>query len=138
MANTTVTNNISIKQDAALGQGFANQDGDFVANFTYTEDASTAANVKAFGLTSLTSTAAKTFAIDAPVPGVDKEIVMTAGTTTINTVTFGSTVNGISVGGSSTARKITFNAINDAVTLRGLTTTKWLVTSNTGATIASS
>ena len=138
MANTTITDNISIKQDAALGQGFANQNGDFVFNATYTEDASTAANVKAYGLTSLTSTAAKTFTIDAPVPGVEKQIVMTAGTTTINTVTFGSTVNGISVGGAATGRKITFNAIDDAVTLRGLTTTKWIVTSNTGATVASS
>ena len=138
MANTTLTDNISIKQDAALGQGFANQDGDFVFNPTFTEDASTATNVRHFGITSLTSTAAKTFTIDAPVPGCKKTITMTAGTTTINTVTFGSTVNGISVGGSSTTRKLQFNAINDSVTLEGITTTKWLVTSNTGSVVIAS
>jgi len=138
MANTTVTNNISIKQDAALGQGWANQDGDFVQNMTYTETASTATNVKHFGLTDLDSTAAKSFTIDAPVPACEKTIIMTAGTTTINTVVFGSTVNGISVGGSSTTRKLQFNAINDSVMLRGITTTKWLVTSNTGSVVIAS
>ena len=123
MANTTVTDNISIKQDAALGQGFANQDGDFVFNPTYTETASTAVNVKHFGTTELTSTAAKTYIIDAPVPGTYKEIVNTAGSTKINTVTFGSTVNGIQVGGSSVARKITFNGQDQAVICKGITTT---------------
>lgn len=138
MANTTSNNNISISQDAEFGHGFDNQDDLSIVNFTYTETASTATNVKHFGLTELTSTAAKTFTIDAPVPGCDKTIVMTAGTTTINTVTFGSTVNGISVGGASTTRKLQFNAINDSVTLRGLTATKWLVTSNTGSVVIAS
>jgi len=138
MANTTNTNNISIKQDAEFGQGWANQDGDFVQNLTYTETASTAVNVKHFGLTDLNSTAAKSFIIDAPVPGCEKTITMTAGTTTINTVVFGSTVNGISVGGSGTTRKLQFNAINDSVTLKGISATKWLVTSNTGSVVVAS
>lgn len=138
MANTTRTNNISISQDAEFGHGFDNQDDLSIVNFSYTETASTAVNVKHFGLTELDSTAAKSFNIDAPVPGCDKTIVMTAGTTTINTVVFGSTVNGISVGGASTTRKLQFNAINDSVTLRGLTATKWLVTSNTGSVVIAS
>jgi len=138
MANTTLTNNISIAQDGEFGHGFKNQDDKFIANFSYTETASTATNIKHFGVTELTSTAAKSFTIDAPVPACKKTITMTAGTTTINTVVFGSTVNGIQVGGTSTNRKITFNGVDDSVTLRGITTTKWIVTSNTGATIASS
>lgn len=138
MANTTVTDNISIKQDAALGAGFANQDGDFILNASYTETASTGANLKHYGLTEITSTAAKSYTIDAPVPGVYKEIVNAAGTTTINTVVFGSTVNGIQVGGLSTHRKITFNAQNESVQVKGVSTTKWLVTAINGATIASS
>ena len=138
MANTTVTDNISIKQDAALGQGFANQDGDFVDNVTYTETASTAVNIKHFGITELASTAAKSYVIDAPVPGCYKTISNTAGTTTINTVVFGSTVNGIQVGGLSTHRKITYIAQNASTTLKGISTTKWVITSNDGGTIASS
>ena len=138
MANTTLTNNISIAQDGEFGHGFKNQDDKFIDNVSYTETASTATNVKHFGTTELTSTAAKSYTIDAPVPGCYKEICNTAGTTTINTVVFGSTVNGIQVGGLSTSRKITFIAQNAAVTLKGITTTKWVITSNDGGTIASS
>jgi hypothetical protein len=138
MANTTVTDSISIKQDAAFGQGFANQDGDFIANASYTETASTGTNLKHYGITEITSTAAKSYTIDAPVPGCYKEIVNAAGTTTINTVVFGSTVNGIQVGGLATHRKITFNAQNESVVVKGISTTKWLVTALNGATIASS
>ena len=138
MVNTTLTNNISIKQDAEFGQGFVNQNGDELTNFSYTETASTAANLKHFGFTDLDSTAAKSFNIDAPVPGCIKTITMTAGTTTINTVVVGSTVNGISVGGASTTRKLQFNAINDSVTLKATTTTKWIVTSNTGSVVIAS
>jgi hypothetical protein len=117
---------INIQQTAANGEGFVNEDGKFVHNFTFTENASTATNIKAYGITSLTSTAAKSFTLDAPYKGAYKEIVMTAGTTTINTVVAGSTVNGISIGGSATTRKLEFNGINDAVTLRGISDTKWL------------
>jgi hypothetical protein len=138
MANTTLTNNISIAQDGEFGHGFKNQDDKFIANFTYTETASTAANLKHFGLTEVTSTAAKSYIMDPPVPGCEKTISITAGTTTINTVVFGSTVNGIQVGGLSTHRKITFIAQNATVKLRGVTTTKWVITSNEGGTIASS
>ena len=118
--------------------GLNDENGNELFNVNYVETASTAANLKAYGLTQLTSTAAKSYTIDAPFLGAHKEIVNTAGSTTINTVTFGSTVNGISVGGSSVARKITFNGQNDAVTLTGISTSKWLVTSNNSATIATS
>ena len=129
---------INIQQTSGNGEGFVNEDGKFVYNFTYTESGSTAVNAKAYGITSLVSTAAKTIVLDAPVKGAYKEIVMTAGTTTINTVTIGSTVNGISVGGSATARKLQFNAINESVILRGISSTKWLVTSNTGGVVIAS
>lgn len=128
-----MSNIINLQQTSGNGQGFVNGNGKFVYNFTYTENGSTAVNAKAYGITSLVSTAAKTVVLDAPFKGAYKEIVMTAGTTTINTVTIGSTVNGISVGGSATARKLTFNAINDAVILRGISTTKWLVVANAGS-----
>ena len=74
MANTTLANNISISQDAEFGHGFKNQDDLSIVNFSYTETASTAANVKHFGLTELNSTAAKSFNIDAPVPGCYKQL----------------------------------------------------------------
>lgn len=124
---------INIKQDASLGSGFVDKDGNFVHNFDYIETASTATNLKSYGITQLASTAAKSYTLDAPYAGAYKEIVMTAGTTTINTVVCGSTVNGISVGGSSTTRKLQFNGINDAVILKGISTTKWLITSNVGS-----
>jgi len=138
MANITKTTNISIAQDAKLGHGMKDQDDKFISNCSYMETASTTANIKHFGLTDITSTAAKSYTIDAPVPGCEKLIVNSAGTTTINTVVFGSTVNGIQVGGLSTHRKITFNAQNESVMLKGITSTKWLVTALNGATIASS
>ena len=89
-------------------------------------------------MTQLTSTAAKTYTLDAPVLGAYKEIVNTAGSTTINTVVAGSTVNGISIGGSSVARKLEFNGQNDSVILRGISTTKWLVTANNSVTVTTS
>lgn len=130
---------INIKQTSGNGEGFVNQDDKFVHNFTYIETASTGTNATAYGLTQLASTAAKSYTLDAPFKGAEKEIVMTAATTTINTVVAGSTVNGISIGGSATARKLQFNGINEAVTLRGVSDTKWLVVNNTGSvTIATS
>lgn len=112
--------------------GFQNENGGDLVNFNYTETASTAANLTNYGITDIASTAAKSYVLDAPVKGAIKELVMSAATTTINTVVCGSTINGISVGGSATTRKLTFNAINEAVTLRGLSATKWLVVNNTG------
>lgn len=130
---------INIRQTSGDGSGIVNEDGKFIYSFDYTENASTSANIRAYGTTSLTSTAAKSYTLDAPYKGARKEIVMTAATTTINTVVCGSTSNGISVGGSSTTRKLQFNTINDSVILRGISTTKWLVVSNTGSvTVATS
>ncbi len=92
--------------------------------------ASTAANISNIGLTALGTTAATTFTLDAPAQGCMCELIMTAGTTTINTVASGST--SISFDGT-TGTQLTFNGINEAVILKGISTTRWAIKSNVGA-----
>jgi len=92
--------------------------------------ASTAANISNIGITQLATTAATTFTLDAPAQGCECELIMTAGTTTINTVASGST--SISFDGT-TGTQLTFNGINETVALKGLSTTRWAITSNVGS-----
>ena len=127
-----------LKQPDNNEGGFQDENDNWLYRPQFTETASTGTNLVNYGLTELTSTAAKSYTLDAPVLGAYKEIVNTAGSTTINTVVVGSTVNSISVGGSSVARNLQFNGQNDSVVLRGISTTKWLVVANNSVTLATS
>ena len=128
---------INIKQTADIGDGFVNEDGKFLDNYTFQETASTAANVKPYGVTFIESTAAKAYTLTAPVKGARKTIIKTANSTAIGTITVGTTANGISVGGStSPTRSIAFNGQNDSIELLGTSATKWQIVSLNSVTLS--
>lgn len=114
--------------------GWGDGDGNELQFPNYTETASTAANLKRYGLAFLTATSAKSYTLDAPVLGAYKEIVKTANSTTILTVSSGS---GVTIGGSTkTVTKILFNGQNDSAILRGVSTTKWHLVGNNSVTLS--
>lgn len=124
-----------ITQRADGSGGWQNGEGSGVELPTYVETvSSTATTLTRFGLTLLSSTAAKTFVVAAPVLGCYKEIVKTANSTAIITVSVGS---GMTVGGSTkVVTKILMNGQNDSVVMRGVSTTKWYVTGNNSVTLS--
>lgn len=112
-----------ITQQADGSSGWADGNGNLLQLINYVESGTTAANMKRYGLATLASTGAKTITLDAPVLGCYKEIIKTANSTAIVTVSVGS---GVTVGGSTkTVTKILFNGQNDSVILRGVSATKW-------------
>lgn len=114
--------------------GFSDGSGRTLIAPNFFEDGTTAANLKRYGFARITSTGVKTITIDAPLPGCYKEIVKTANSTAIVTVSVGS---GQTVGGSTkTVTKILFNGQNDSVILRGYSTTKWHVVANNSVTLS--
>lgn len=114
--------------------GLQDEVGNGVILPTYTETASTAANMKRYGLATISSTGVKTFTLDAPVIGAYKEIVKTANSTAICTVSCGS---GITIGGSTkVVTKILFNGLNDSCALRAISATKWHVVGNNSVTLS--
>ena len=94
--------------------------------------ASTAANISNAAITTLGSTAAKAYTLDAPEAGVMKTITMTGGTTEAQTVTLAS---GTFDGTNNTA---TFNAAAETLKLEGLSTAAFAVVSNVGSVALSS
>jgi len=90
------------------------------------ETASTAAALAAVGIANLTATTAKTYTLSAPFAGAVKHIIKTGASTTILTVNAGA---GVTFDGTND--DLTFNAANEAVTLVGLSATRWGVVSNT-------
>lgn len=126
---------LSIAQRADGSGGWQDGQGQGLEMLTYTETASsTAISLARFGLTLLSSTGAKTFVLTAPVLGCYKEIVKTANSTAIVTISCGS---GVTIGGSTkVVTKILFNGQNDSVTLRAISATKWYVVSNNSVTLS--
>ncbi len=104
------------------------QNDNNIAHFGLVATASTATNVSNVGMSLLASTAAKTFTMDAPAVGCQKQVICTAASTTVQTLNSGST--GITFDGS--ADTLTFNGNNEAVILQGISTTRWAILSNTG------
>jgi hypothetical protein len=114
--------------------GWFDGNGNLLFLPNYTESGTTAASMKRYGLATLASTGAKTITIDAPVIGCYKEIVKTANSTAIITVSVGT---GVTVGGSTTVvTKILFNGLNDSCILRGVSATKWYVVANNSVTLS--
>lgn len=105
------------------------QNDNNIAHFGLVDTASTAANVSNIGMTLLASTAAKTYTMDIPSIGCQKQVICTASSTTVQTLSSGST--GITFDGS--ADTLTFNGINESVILQGVSTTRWAILSNTGS-----
>lgn len=127
-----MTLHITQQPDGSSGQMDGN--GNLLILPNYIEAGTTAANIKRYGLATLASTGAKTITIDAPVLGCYKEIVKTANSTAIITVSVGS---GQTIGGSTkVVTKILFNGLNDSVCLRGVSATKWHVVANNSVTIS--
>lgn len=125
---------IQIFQADDASSGWMDGNGNKLVSPNYVETvSSTATLLKRYGLTILSSTAAKTYVLDAPVIGAYKEIVKSAGSTVIITVSVGT---GVIVGGSTTTTKVLFNGQNDSVILRGVSTTKWHVVGVNSVTLS--
>lgn len=125
---------LHITQQPDGSGGWMDGNGNLLELPTYVEAASTAANLKRYGLATIASTGVKTFTLDAPVLGARKEIVKTANSTAICTVSCGS---GVTIGGSTkTVTKILFNGQNDSVILRAISSTKWHVVGNNSVTLS--
>lgn len=89
---------------------------------------STGTNLKAGGVSTIASTSgAKSYTLDAPVPGVRKTIWCTAGSTAnTSKVTSSASFDG-------TNFAATFNAAGDALELVGLSATRWGIIANLGS-----
>lgn len=125
---------MQIFQDPDGSSGWMDGVGNRMVSPNYIEDGSTATNLKRYGLARITSTGVKTITLDAPVLGCYKEIVKTANSTAIVTISCGS---GVTIGGSTkTVTKILMNGQNDSVILRGYSATKWHVVANNSVTLS--
>jgi len=99
--------------------------------------ASTASNIKWRGLSTISTTAAKSFTLNAPpFPSlsVSKRLVATSTSTSVATVTLASG-NFLSTAGSSFS-KLTFNGIGQSVDLVALSTALVRVSANAGVTLS--
>ena len=92
---------------------------------------STTANLANWGVSTLGSTGA-TFTLTAPVAGVEKELLATS--TSVQNVDSGSTT--VTFDGTTGIRLILNNS-NEGVALRGLSTTRWFIVSNTNSVAVS-
>lgn len=105
-----------------------NQAADNSANVE-TKSTDTTDNIVNYGLTELDTSVAITHVMDAPVAGVQKQLIKTDASTETITVDTGSseiTFNG-------TNCLATFDGAGEALILRGLSATRWLVLTNTGS-----
>ena len=94
---------------------------------------STTANLANWGVSTLGSTGATaTFTLTAPVAGVEKELLATS--TSVQNVDSGSTT--VTFDGTTGIRLILNNS-NEGVALRGLSTTRWFIVSNTNSVAVS-
>ena len=99
---------------------------DLVTTFS---GASTANKIPNWGKTLLTSTAAKGYILEAPVPGVRKVIVQTTTSTVIRTVT-GPTTTVFFANATATNTTLSFDTLGELIELEGRTTLIWDVISN--------
>lgn len=99
-----------------------------------TTDESTGTNLKAYGLSNLSTESSGVHTLDPPIPGISKTIVCTGGATEYVKTRNGETIE--SSRGSS-FNTLNFNAYG-VVELMGLTTARWLMTGNGGTSGTSS
>lgn len=82
------------------------------------------------GITTISSTSGvKNYTLAAPVAGIHKTVVCTAGSSTNTSVVL--CAAGVTLDGTNT--KATFNAASDFLDLVGLSATRWLVKTNGGS-----
>lgn len=93
--------------------------------------ASTGTPVSNYGVTTISSTQAKTFQLAAPKAGLRKTICATGGSTAGDVTIDG---NGATIGGSTAVAFA--NAVSSAVELVGTSTSAWAIVSNAGGTLS--
>jgi hypothetical protein len=99
------------------------------SNDLVTTFSSTVNKIPNWGKTLLTSTAAKGYILEAPIPGVRKVIVQTTTSTVIRTVT-GPTTTVFFANATATNTTLSFDTLGDLIELEGRTTLIWDVISN--------
>lgn len=95
---------------------------------------STASTISAGGLSLFASTATGSYTLAAPVPNMEKTLFQTVSSTLARTITIAS--GQIQSTAQSTLATITLNGAGQCLTLIGLSTAKWGVKANMGATLA--
>jgi hypothetical protein len=96
--------------------------------------ASTTSNIAPRGITTINSTAAATYTLDAPIPGVIKVLQTSNSSTAARVVNLASGYMSSTAG--ATMAKATFNGTGQTLTLQGLSTALYAVLHNVGVTLA--
>ncbi len=95
---------------------------------------STAKAIPAGGVSVMSATAAKSYSLEPPVPGVRKVLTSTVTSTAARTIALsGATFVSTAL---STGTTIVLNGLGQTVRLMGLSTAQYLVEGNTGATLS--
>ncbi len=82
--------------------------------------------------TGSTATSLCGFRLAAPVAGVEKTIVASAGIDATHDAIVETNASGVTIGYAATNHRMAFDAVDEAVVLRGISATKWVVVSNEG------
>ncbi len=106
-----------------------------VSDDLVTTFSSTVTKIPNWGKTLLTSTAAKTYILEAPIPGVRKVIVQTTTSTVVRTIN-GPTTTVFFANTTASNTALAFDLLGDVIELEGRTTLIWDVISNTGVTLS--
>lgn len=104
-------------------------------NDRITTISSTAVRIPNYGKTLMSSTAAGTYIMEAPIPGVRKVIVQTTTSTVVRTIN-GPTTTVLFANTTATNTALAFDTLGDMIELEGRTSLIWDVISNTAVTLS--
>jgi hypothetical protein len=83
--------------------------------------------------TGSTATALCGFRLPAPAAGIEKTLVASAGIDATHDAIVETNASGVTIGYAATNHRLAFDALDEAVVLRGVSATKWIVASNVGS-----
>lgn len=104
-------------------------------NDRITTISSTAVRIPNYGKTLLSSTAAGTYLLESPIPGVRKVIVQTTTSTVVRTIN-GLTTTVFFANATATNTALAFDTVGDMIELEGRTSLIWDVISNSAVTLS--
>ena len=93
---------------------------------------STATKISNYGKTLLSSTAAGTYIMESPIPGVRKVLVSSSGTSAVARTVTGETTTVLFITNGSTNTNLVFTVLNAGIEIEGRTSLIWDVISTSG------
>lgn len=93
---------------------------------------STATKITNYGKTLLSSTAAKTYVMENPIPGVRKVLVSSSGTSAVARTVTGATTTVLFITNGSSNTNLVFTVLNAGIEIEGRTNLIWDVISTSG------